>query len=383
MRVLPWLLVILLGIGAGALAWSFAPRTLPITSDTSMLLAIHPPQPPATMRVGVLHAGRMRSRGWFAWRGGDAGERVFGMDVVMVEHPGGILLFDAGFGRRLGDHLGTIPWLMRLLSKTETETPVVDQLSGASIALDALKGVVLTHAHWDHVSGLDDLRGVPVWINQDELDFIRSGHPATRLARDLGALSYRVYAFDGPPYWGFAASHDVFGDGSVVLVPAPGHTPGSTIAFIHAPDGRSYALIGDLAWLREGVDLPVERPWLVRRLVDSDDAGVRAALVRLHLLQRAMPQLLMVPAHDRRVMERLPPAMHDGHYAADTRPERKRANADRPLPDRSAAGAGADGWRHRPPVPSAVSAAWSRTRGVGDDDLGRQPLVHRQVTPAA
>jgi N-acyl homoserine lactone hydrolase len=311
MRALQWILVIVLGIGAGALAWSFAPRTLPIAPEATMTLSIQPPQPPPTMRVGVLHAGHMRSRGWFAWRGGDAAERIFGMDTVIVEHPDGTLLFDAGFGRRVHEHLATIPWLMRQLSRIEPEIPVVDQLAGASISIESIKGVVLTHAHWDHVSGLEDLPDVPVWINQAELDFIRSGHPATRLARDLGDLPYRVYAFDGPPYWGFAASHDVFGDGSVVLVPAAGHTPGSTIAFIHAPDGRSYALIGDLAWQSEGVDLPAERPWLARRLVDSDDAGVRDVLVRLHLLQRAVPQLTIVPAHDRRVMEQLPPARHD------------------------------------------------------------------------
>jgi N-acyl homoserine lactone hydrolase len=59
------------------------------------------------------------------------------------------------------------------------------------------------------------------------------------------------------------------------------------------------------------VELPAERPWLARRLVDSDEAGVRDALVRLHLLQRAVPQLTIVPAHDRRLMESLPPARHD------------------------------------------------------------------------
>ncbi|MES0872939.1 MBL fold metallo-hydrolase [Sinimarinibacterium thermocellulolyticum] len=312
MRAVSWILVVAVGIGIGALVWSFAPRTLPLSPSAPLTLSLMiPPQPPPTMRVGVLHTGLMRSRGLFAYRGGDAGERVFGMDVVIVEHPQGTLLFDAGFGRRLHEHLRTIPWLMRLLSAVELQAPVVDQLVDASIAPASIDGVVLTHAHWDHVSGLDDLPGVPVWINQAELDFIRSGHPATRLARELGERDYRIYAFDGPPYWGFDASHDVFGDGSVVLVPAGGHTPGSTIAFIHAPDGRSYALIGDLAWQREGVDLPAERPWLLRKLVDGDDARVREVLVRLHLLQRAMPQLVIVPAHDRRVMQRLPPARHD------------------------------------------------------------------------
>jgi N-acyl homoserine lactone hydrolase len=45
----------------------------------------------------------------------------------------------------------------------------------------------------------------------------------------------------------------VWGDGSIVLVPAPGHTPGSIVAFIALPTGKRYALIGDLTWQLEGV----------------------------------------------------------------------------------------------------------------------------------
>lgn len=304
-----WIATATVGLGLAALVWSFTPQSLSVALEGAPeLMPMTRPQPPAGMRVGVLHAGRMDSKGLFAYRGGGFDDRVFGMDVVVVEHPNGTLLFDAGFGRKVEEHAQTIPWLMRVTSKMTAETPVVDQLAGASLSVDKLSGVVLTHAHWDHVSGLDDLRGVPVWVPQEELDFIRSGHPAARLAAQLGDLNYKVYGFEGGPYWGFPKSHDVFGDGSVVLVPAGGHTPGSIIAFIHAPDGHSYALIGDLAWQHEGVDIPAERPWMSRMLVDDDAAGVRAALVRLHLLKRAMPDLTIVPAHDRRVMNTLPPA---------------------------------------------------------------------------
>lgn len=303
MRILTFLL--LLAGGLAALTWSFAPQTLTaVASEPVQVPSVASPAP-GELRIGVMHAGRMDSKALFAYRGGGLEERAFGMDVVVVEHPAGTLLFDAGFGRRVSEHAQTIPWLMRSLSRITPEMPVIEQLRDAGVPLSQLKGVVLTHAHWDHVSGLDDLRGVPVWINQDELDFVRSGHPAARLAREL-ALSYEVYSFEGGPYAGFSASHDVFGDGSVVLVPAGGHTPGSIVAFIHLPGGPSYALVGDLAWQHEGVDRPAERPWLSRMLVDDDAGGVRSALVQLHALQQAMPDLVVVPAHDRRVMDTLP-----------------------------------------------------------------------------
>jgi glyoxylase-like metal-dependent hydrolase (beta-lactamase superfamily II) len=199
-----------------------------------------------------------------------------------------------------------MPWLIRHTTRMESERTVAEQLVSAGISPQSLKGVILTHAHWDHVSGLEDLRGVPVWVNKEELEFIQSGAQLTALARQIGTQDYRVYEFSGGPYLGFAKSHDFFGDGSVVLVPAPGHTPGSMFAFMTTTSGERYVLVGDTAWQIEGIELPAERPWLSRSLVDSDAEKVRGLLVRLHELKRAMPDLVIVPAHDRRIWERLP-----------------------------------------------------------------------------
>jgi glyoxylase-like metal-dependent hydrolase (beta-lactamase superfamily II) len=126
------------------------------------------------------------------------------------------------------------------------------------------------------------------------------------LARSIGTRDYRPYAFDGGPYLGFEASHDVFGDGSVVIVPAAGHTPGSVFVFVTEASGKRYAFIGVTAWQIEGVDLPAQKPWLSRKLVDNDGDKVRALLVKLHQLKAAIPGLVVVPAHDRRVWETLP-----------------------------------------------------------------------------
>ncbi len=49
------------------------------------------------------------------------------------------------------------------------------------------------------------------------------------------------YDFRSGPYLGFAESHDVYGDGSVVIALAGGHTTGSVIVFVTLPSGRRYA----------------------------------------------------------------------------------------------------------------------------------------------
>lgn len=305
MKKILLLLLLVIITGIGALALTFTPQHLPVATDfRAEIPAAHPP---AGMTLSALRAGKMFSSAAFAYRGGSFGEeRVFGMGGILVQHPQGNLLFDTGFGSNVDAHFRTTPWLMQATARYEKEPTVAAQLKAAGIAPQSLKAVVLTHAHWDHVSGLEDLRGVPVWINQRELDFVNSGTPLTALARTLGTQDYRVYGFNSGPYLGFASSYDVFGDGSVVIVPVPGHTPGSIVAFIALPSGQRYALIGDLAWQTEGIELPAEKPWIARRLVDDDPAAVRDALVRLHQLQAAMPNLLIVPAHDRRVWDKLP-----------------------------------------------------------------------------
>jgi N-acyl homoserine lactone hydrolase len=302
-RVLVAVVLVLL-VAFGALAWTFTAATLPVGEVAMDIPRINPPR---QMKLSVLHTGKMFSKAAFAYRGGAFGEeRVFGMAAVLVEHPQGALLIDAGFGRNVDEHVKTIPPLMRATSRYEKESPAVEQLARAGYDLARLKGVVITHAHWDHVSGLEDFPTVPVWLTQPELEFIRSGDRAVTLAASLGSKNYRVYGFADGKYLGYESSYDVFRDGSVVLVPAPGHTPGSIVAFVNTPDNKRYAFIGDMAWQREGVELPAERPWLSRRLVDLDPAGVRRELARLHRLAERNPDLVVVPAHDRRVLDTLP-----------------------------------------------------------------------------
>jgi N-acyl homoserine lactone hydrolase len=296
---------LLLVAAVGALAWTFKAETLPVPGD--LAIAIPTTSPPPELKLSVLYTGRILSKAGFAYRGGDLGEeRISAMAPVLVEHPQGALLIDAGFGRNIDAHMARAHLLVRALSKYEKGVPAAAQLQAAGYDLSRLKGIVLTHAHWDHSSGAEDFPQVPIWVPQAEMDFIRACGDQAALTCSFGERPYHVYAFAGGPYLGFEASHDVFGDGSVVIVPAPGHTPGSIIVFVTLASGARYAFVGDLAWAREGIDLPAERPWLGRRMVAENEEQVRRALVHMHQLQQAVPNLVVTPAHDLRVLQTLP-----------------------------------------------------------------------------
>jgi glyoxylase-like metal-dependent hydrolase (beta-lactamase superfamily II) len=265
--------------------------------------------PPASMRVEVLDTGDASSLAAFAYEGGGFhDERRFATVGVLVRHPRGDLLFDAGWGAAANDHRrDNVPSLMRAATEMRLTKPMGQRLAEAGLDAHSLAGVILTHAHWDHASGLADLPGATVWLNDAERAFVDSGNPSSALLRQLlPSLHVRRYTFERKPYLGFNESLDVYGDGSIVLVPASGHTPGSILAFVALPSGAHLLLVGDLAWQREGIELVAPRPRGVRRLVDVDADAVEKLLQRVHTLSLALPGLVVVPAHDRRVLDALP-----------------------------------------------------------------------------
>ncbi|MBB2923444.1 MBL fold metallo-hydrolase [Cellulomonas cellasea] len=252
-----------------------------------------PAEPPATVRLFQLPTGTYETRAAFAVTGGRFRDRRrFAATSVLVQHPAGDLLIDAGFGADLAEHVRLLPRIER--APYERGRTAREQLDAVGYDLSRLRGVLVTHVHWDHVSGLDSL-DAPVWLTAAERAYgATDPHGAVFRAVSAGR-EIREYALDGPPYLGFPASHDVHGDGSVVVARAGGHTPGSVVVFVCLPTGERYGFIGDLTWQLDGLERRAERPWLLRRLADVDAAVVRTGLDRSIALRDVVH---VVPSHD-------------------------------------------------------------------------------------
>lgn len=256
--------------------------------------------------LSLIKCGNMTSKQVFVYRGGSVGQNYeSGMAAILVRHPKGAFLFDAGFGANVDQHVKTIPLLMRAFSSYEKETPAAAQLKEQGIGTEDIRAVIISHSHWDHVSGLDGFPGAQVWLLSEEAEYIRHLGKGELVNQMRDKVKLNSISLMAKQYENFRRSLDIFVDGSIVLVPLPGHTPGSLGMFVNLRSGKRFFFIGDLTWAIEGVQLPAERPWLSRTLVDNDDDEVRRSIVQVHELMNRYPDMVIVPAHDRRVHARI------------------------------------------------------------------------------
>jgi glyoxylase-like metal-dependent hydrolase (beta-lactamase superfamily II) len=248
-----------------------------------------------------LPTGTYETRAVFAFKGGSfRDKRAFAATAILVKHPKGDLLIDAGFGSDVAAHVHAQPWFAR--APYHATGTAREQLDASGYDRGRLRGVLITHSHWDHVSGLDQLQ-VPIWTNAGELQYaarVRDGKVFRTVSEDH---EIHRYEFDNAPYLGFPSSYDVYGDGSVVVALAGGHTTGSVVVFVTLPSGQRYAFIGDLTWQTEGVRQLAERPLLMRKLADVDAGQVREGLLRVASLAGLMQ---VVPAHDLTAYDGIP-----------------------------------------------------------------------------
>ena len=121
------------------------------------------------MAVYQLPTGTYETRAAFAVRGGSfRDKRHFAATAILVRHPKGDVLIDAGFGSDVAAHVAALPRIQR--APYQAARTVSEQLDASGYDRRRLLGVLVTHSHWDHVSGLGELQ-VPIWVNSGELHY--------------------------------------------------------------------------------------------------------------------------------------------------------------------------------------------------------------------
>jgi glyoxylase-like metal-dependent hydrolase (beta-lactamase superfamily II) len=219
------------------------------------------------MRVSCVSTGAVRpkraARGVERYLGGGWADHVLPVKLFAIEHPRGVCLFDTGQTARAarpGHFPAWHPFFRLSRFELEEQDEVGPGLRRAGIDPEDVRWIVLSHLHTDHVGGLPTLPRSEVVVTRSEWQ--RASGWRGRLRGYLpqhwpAALAPRLVDLDGPPVGPFASSLDLLGDGSLVLVPTPGHTPGHASLLVWG-DRESYFLAGDL--VERAADLPAARP---------------------------------------------------------------------------------------------------------------------------
>jgi len=227
--------------------------------------------------------------------------------AILVEHPQGSFLIDGGLGRNIKHSMAQAPWLSRCLLNYTPGRPLIENPQIKDLA-EGLKFILLTHGHWDHVSGILDFPQVAVRLLPEEMKFMSQAPLPYRhgvFPNQVQKLKNQWVPLEltDPAYENFSKSRDLFGDGSVVVVPLPGHTPGSLGIFVNqAPDTR-FLIVGDAVYGVDEWGQPEKKSLLMEFLSDQDTTQARRTRKKLeHLLQHSN-EITLVPIHD-------PPALN-------------------------------------------------------------------------
>ncbi len=191
----------------------------------------------------------------------------------LVVHPRGTLVWDTGAVPDADVRSSPTPTRYRVALPNGQERfvtiarPLKAQLADAGYAPRDIRFVALSHYHYDHSANTNDFAGSTWLVRRVERDAMFAAKPPDLTQPSsyaaLRASKTVIIASD---------DYDVFGDGSVVIKFAPGHTPGHQVLLVRLRATGPVVLSGDL------YHYPEERA--LGRLPTFDDDQQRTAASR-------------------------------------------------------------------------------------------------------
>jgi glyoxylase-like metal-dependent hydrolase (beta-lactamase superfamily II) len=195
------------------------------------------------MKMHLLSGGRLNMRR-SVYHPGAAREERIDLPVIcaLIRHAQGNVLFDTGCHPDTATDAAA-RWHgleARMWPQFAADDTVIHQLPRVGLTADDIDVVVCSHLHTDHCGCNGFFRRATVIVHADEL--------AAAQAEDAQAQGFFRADWDhGQPIETIAAPHDLFGDGTLTLLPAPGHTRGMTIAHVVLPASGAFVLASDAA----------------------------------------------------------------------------------------------------------------------------------------
>jgi glyoxylase-like metal-dependent hydrolase (beta-lactamase superfamily II) len=209
-------------------------------SSATIVTAQSEPAPPATPRIYIFDNGSISGLdlALFNFTREELDEVDFVNISYLIVHPQGTMMFDAGAvpDSAFAEHEGPVVEF----PVTATQ-PLLPQLAAAGYTPADVDYFAMSHYHSDHTANANAFAGATWIVQQAERDYMFGDDPQGIIRPDTydqlrNAKTIMLNNED----------HDVFGDGSVVVMATPGHTPGHQVLAVKLANRGTVVLGGDL-----------------------------------------------------------------------------------------------------------------------------------------
>jgi glyoxylase-like metal-dependent hydrolase (beta-lactamase superfamily II) len=204
---------------------------------------------PESVRLYVFDGGilRVHDTARFQLRKEELAETDLAITCFLLVHPKGTLIWDTcavpdsewtATGRPMDHTIVLADAQQRVVTITE---PLEAQLASVGYSPKDITFLALSHYHYDHTANANEFAGATWLVRREERDamFAESSPGVTRPNTYAALRTSKTVLLEGEEY-------DVFGDGTVIIRAAVGHTPGHQVLSLKLAKAGRIVLSGDL-----------------------------------------------------------------------------------------------------------------------------------------
>ena len=207
--------------------------------------------------------------------------KPFTFSCYVIKHGNDVMVWDTGY------QPGSVP--------NATNKPIVDLLKQINVNPEQVKYVGISHFHADHTGQLLPFTKATLLIGKGDWDGVNANPPM----QGANLTGFKVWISEKRAVEPLSMDKDVFGDGSVVVLRGPGHTPGHSMLLVRLKEKGPVLLVGDAVHFRENYQQEGVPGF------NYDRAQTLASIQRIKQIEKNLKATVIIQ-HDPRDIEKLP-----------------------------------------------------------------------------
>ena len=256
------------------------------TRFAALVAAMFLATPVSSPRLYIFDCGVIKGLGveLFGFKAGEVPARDFFVPCYLVVHPKGTMMWDVGV---ISDSAFKADGAPVTDGRSTVDKPLLPQLAALGYTPKDITYLGLSHYHSDHTANANAFAGSTWLVHPADRDFMFGTPPPGTIIQTATFASLKTSKTKLLD----ASDYDVFGDGTVVIKYAPGHTPGHQVLFLKLKKFGPLVVAGDL------YHYPEERTMNRFPSFEFDKAQSAASRASIEAFQKRMKAQLWIE-HD-------------------------------------------------------------------------------------